>query len=251
MGKFGASLRRPFRRCPATVTEAPASQARMPADDTTAKLSLLLMPARDRQRGPIPLTRHISVTATQPSVRPFPVTRRQRGFTLIELLVVIAIISIIAAILFPVFASAREKARQISCTSNLKQIGLAALQYLQDNDESWMPHRYSPDGSACANNQFWFGTQVAGVIDVSKGLLQPYMKSKQVGKCPSFSAVTTLGDGNGYGYNAVDIGGDPDTYNNTAWYTTPDCSYGIPAKDASLAHPSTTHRFCRFWILGQ
>ncbi len=60
---------------------------------------------------------------------------KKRGFTLIELLVVIAIIAILAAILFPVFAQAREKARQITCVSNLKQIGLGILQYNQDNDE--------------------------------------------------------------------------------------------------------------------
>ena len=65
--------------------------------------------------------------------------KAQRGFTLIELLVVIAIISILAAILFPAFASAREKARQISCVSNLHQLGLAFVQYTQDNDES-MPN---------------------------------------------------------------------------------------------------------------
>src|ERR1700689_3865525 len=64
--------------------------------------------------------------------------RLAKGFTLIELLVVLAIISILAALLFPVFASAREKARQISCASNLKQLGLAFLQYTQDNDETTM-----------------------------------------------------------------------------------------------------------------
>src|SRR5512137_1152715 len=62
---------------------------------------------------------------------------KRRAFTLIELLVVIAIIAILAAILFPVFAKAREKARQSSCQSNLKQIGLAFMQYAQDYDEQY------------------------------------------------------------------------------------------------------------------
>src|SRR5438046_2505462 len=61
----------------------------------------------------------------------------KRAFTLIELLVVIAIIAILAAILFPVFAQAREKARSITCTSNLKQLSLAWLMYAQDYDETW------------------------------------------------------------------------------------------------------------------
>src|SRR5580704_9580530 len=67
------------------------------------------------------------------------------GFTLIELLVVIAIIAILAAILFPVFAQAREKARAISCLSNTKQMGLAAIMYTQDYDETLVPvgNRYS------------------------------------------------------------------------------------------------------------
>jgi prepilin-type N-terminal cleavage/methylation domain-containing protein/prepilin-type processing-associated H-X9-DG protein len=70
----------------------------------------------------------------------------KKGFTLIELLVVIAIIAILAAILFPVFAQAREKARAITCTSNEKQMGLALLQYLQDNDESFpMLQYYNPN----------------------------------------------------------------------------------------------------------
>ena len=66
-------------------------------------------------------------------------SKTQRGFTLIELLVVIAIISILASILFPAFASAREKARQISCASNLRQLGLAFQQYTPDNDDT-MPN---------------------------------------------------------------------------------------------------------------
>src|SRR5881296_1409417 len=69
---------------------------------------------------------------------------RKRAFTLIELLVVIAIIAILAAILFPVFAQAREKARQASCLSNLKQIGQGYLMYLQDNDEQFPLDTQSP-----------------------------------------------------------------------------------------------------------
>jgi prepilin-type N-terminal cleavage/methylation domain-containing protein/prepilin-type processing-associated H-X9-DG protein len=68
--------------------------------------------------------------------------KRQTGFTLIELLVVIAIIAILAAILFPVFASAREKARQITCASNEKQMGLAMMQYVQDFDEHYPQNQY-------------------------------------------------------------------------------------------------------------
>jgi prepilin-type N-terminal cleavage/methylation domain-containing protein/prepilin-type processing-associated H-X9-DG protein len=71
----------------------------------------------------------------------------KKGFTLIELLVVIAIIAILAAILFPVFAQAREKARAITCTSNEKQMGLAVLQYLEDNDEMFPMLQYYANGS--------------------------------------------------------------------------------------------------------
>lgn len=94
----------------------------------------------------------------------------RRGFTLIELLVVIAIISIIAAILFPVFAKAREKARQASCASNMKQIGLGLMQYVQDYDETYMAKMECPGTQNC---------------DSWRYLLQPYIKNVQVFDCPS------------------------------------------------------------------
>src|SRR6201994_4278177 len=98
---------------------------------------------------------------------------RPLGFTLIELLVVIAIIAILAAILFPVFAKVREKARQTSCLSNEKQIGLAFTQYIQDNDETFPVQ----------------GGEDAGSIQPSLGMgwagqVYPYIKSTGVFKCP-------------------------------------------------------------------
>ncbi len=101
---------------------------------------------------------------------------RKRAFTLIELLVVIAIIAILAAILFPVFAKAREKARQASCNSNLKQLALAALQYHQDYDE--MTASYSSHPGAAASYSH-------------REMLYPYLKNTQMTHCPSDSAAAT------------------------------------------------------------
>lgn len=105
---------------------------------------------------------------------------KRKAFTLIELLVVIAIIAILAAILFPVFARARENARRASCQSNLKQIGLGILQYAQDYDEK-MPRAYygypdtsgTPAGNDIIGDYKW--------MDV----VQPYAKSVQVFNCPA------------------------------------------------------------------
>src|SRR5947209_15001311 len=96
-------------------------------------------------------------------------TRRKWGFTLIELLVVIAIIAILAAILFPVFAQAREKARMISCLSNSRQVGTGIMMYSQDYDETivpWLQRTGNPkQGSAGLSQNTWVE------------LLQPYIKN--------------------------------------------------------------------------
>jgi prepilin-type N-terminal cleavage/methylation domain-containing protein/prepilin-type processing-associated H-X9-DG protein len=102
------------------------------------------------------------------------------GFTLIELLVVISIIAIIAAILFPVFARARESARRASCQSNLKQIGLAAMQYSQDYDESYVPWCTYSNGPGPLSN----GQAYADAL-VWPNLIYPYIKNTQIFMCPS------------------------------------------------------------------
>jgi len=111
---------------------------------------------------------------------------KTRGFTLIELLVVIAIIAILAAILFPVFAKAREKARQTSCLSNVKQLMLGVMQYAQDYDETLCI------GARWMTNDGWcWWTDALG----------PYVKNVQIFKCPSQPSRT-----HGYGWNYAEFG---------------------------------------------
>lgn len=129
--------------------------------------------------------------------RYFARVRRVRAFTLIELLVVIAIIAILAAILFPVFAQAREKARSASCLSNLKQLGTALAMYNQDYDEK-MPN-------ACAWGRAWnHGSagkdcpplEAAGVPAYFQQHLAPYTKNEGVLYCPSVGKSHALGVSN-------------------------------------------------------
>ena len=145
---------------------------------------------------------------------------RSRGFTLIELLVVIAIIAILAAILFPVFAKAREKARQASCQSNEKQIALSILMYCQDYDGRFSSQWIHPGPYYC-----W------------PDLLVPYMKNSQVLRCPSNQNLKT-GVGilqTNYGVNdphvTVDGGGS-----NTESLD----HYARPAEVIMLADSATT-----------
>jgi prepilin-type N-terminal cleavage/methylation domain-containing protein/prepilin-type processing-associated H-X9-DG protein len=162
----------------------------------------------------------------------------KKGFTLIELLVVIAIIAILAAILFPVFAQAREKARAITCVSNEKQMGLAILQYVQDNDEQFPFLQYYYYGS---------GTTPLYAIDWTDAIY-PYVKNGNlssgvsnvvihngtggVWSCPSFPVAGA----NEYGINwelARDGGGTYEAQHDTAYSVE-------TVNDASITSPADT-----------
>lgn len=140
----------------------------------------------------------------------------KRGFTLIELLVVIAIIAILAAILFPVFARARDKANAAACLSNLKQLALASLMYTQDYDEFMLFNVYRyPDGS---------GNWITSPRNYVNGYWRwhevtiPYMKNDDVLKCESYKFSGTR-DPNSYGYNGYNLGGYYSPTGTSRYYT--------------------------------
>jgi prepilin-type N-terminal cleavage/methylation domain-containing protein/prepilin-type processing-associated H-X9-DG protein len=136
----------------------------------------------------------------------------RKGFTLIELLVVIAIIAILAAILFPVFAKAREKARQASCLSNMKQLSLGMLQYVQDYDERFMIY-----ASGYVSTTYGVNPPVPGELDFKwipgygyysswSDKIYPYVKNVQVYRCPSTSTAVSMGVDYGLPYNGFRSG---------------------------------------------
>ncbi|BDI32831.1 hypothetical protein CCAX7_48820 [Capsulimonas corticalis] len=146
----------------------------------------------------------------------------KRGFTLIELLVVIAIIAILAAILFPVFATAREKARQSTCASNLKQLGLASLQYSQDYDEMSIIG-YGDDGSR--NEDYWYYS------------IMPYVSSANaniatLNFCPSSPHTEKIG----YSMNGR-VGGDSTDVGNPF---NMNFDYSLPSSLSMQTHPAET-----------
>jgi prepilin-type N-terminal cleavage/methylation domain-containing protein/prepilin-type processing-associated H-X9-DG protein len=143
-------------------------------------------------------------------------TGKNAGFTLIELLVVIAIIAILAAILFPVFAQAREKARQTSCLSNMKQLGNAGMMYTQDYDEclvpSWIGNGPGWSGDGWPGDQRW------------TDILYPYVKSLDIYNCPSDDSaeryrLTPAGtrDGDPNYFNSMSVTGGSYGMNGSYW----------------------------------
>ncbi len=154
---------------------------------------------------------------------------RPLGFTLIELLVVIAIIGVLAGMLFPVFAKAREMARKATCLSNVHQIALAMMMYADDYDGGYVPAQ-SPD-----NLMRWHGgrTSLDEPFDPKLGPLWSYLGNKDIKQCPSFSPDSVGGfeqGTGGYGYNAQYVGGSP----------LPWPAMCVPAKETQIADPSNT-----------
>jgi prepilin-type N-terminal cleavage/methylation domain-containing protein/prepilin-type processing-associated H-X9-DG protein len=162
-----------------------------------------------------------------------------RAFTLIELLVVIAIVAILAAILFPVFAQAKEAAKKTSCLSNARQLGMAWQMYAADSDGTLM--RYFTLGQS-RTHYFW-GSYDGVTLRPEEGLLYPYTKSHRLKACPSFDNLKrpVLGP-TGYGYNVRYL--SPSLYEPPTWAETP-----VPVSESQVGSPSETVAFadCASW----
>jgi prepilin-type N-terminal cleavage/methylation domain-containing protein len=149
----------------------------------------------------------------------------RKGFTLIELLVVIAIIAILAAILFPVFARAREKARQNSCLSNVKQLGLATMMYAQDYDER-MPGSFMTGAEAIS--LYWYQ------------LLYPYIANEQIMLCPSDTGIYSIRRPHTSGTFLTNYGANEYIFHVTSWAST--ARYGHTGKNVCNVYHQATSR---------
>jgi len=178
--------------------------------------------------------------------------RSRNAFTLIELLVVIAIIAILAAILFPVFARAREKARQISCISNTKQMGLASGMYVQDYDEQFYPHRFNCPVNGCNPLMAVNGGPFNNISGAAQNkifwisLLQPYVKNYQVFVCPSTPGgwygenkdgvqCGASANNSAVGCGGIGYGGQNSYGHNDAWLSPAGAFNGSNGQPASIA----------------
>lgn len=159
---------------------------------------------------------------------------KKQAFTLIELLVVIAIIAILAAILFPVFASAKEAARKTQSLSNLRQISSAWLMYSADVDDMVM--RVSTPGEP-GKRYYWWGSFDGSNLRSEEGLLFPYTKSKGIQQDPSFpNRLRTALGLTGYGYNYA--------YLSPADYPAPTYEeIAIPVSQSQIQQPADTVTF--------
>jgi prepilin-type N-terminal cleavage/methylation domain-containing protein/prepilin-type processing-associated H-X9-DG protein len=158
--------------------------------------------------------------------------KKEKAFTLIELLVVIAIIAILAAILFPVFAQAREKARAITCASNMDQLMLGCLQYTQDNDEV-NPYTY---GWNTSNEQNWYQA------------IMPYVKSDAVFHCPDDTFSRGNNEINSFNNATISHPAIPVSYSMAEAWGDYSGQYSVPkASNASIQSPSTTIYLAERW----
>jgi len=167
-------------------------------------------------------------------------TKTHRAFTLIELLVVIAIIAILAAILFPVFARARENARRSSCMSNMKQIGLGLMQYTQDYDDHYPYSSYCPRASCAAvdatesgkpSGQFYvYAGGSYGYYHTWMDFIYPYVKSTQIFVCPSSQFGKSTPN---YGYSTAFS-----NYSSISYWMGQTSTYNIPLSLSAVQRPS-------------
>ncbi len=178
------------------------------------------------------------------------VSRRRSAFTLIELLVVIAIIAILAAILFPVFAQAREKARQISCLSNCRQIGLGIMMYVQDYDETYCPYFSGFDPSTGNYNgpSLYWPQLVSPYIQKANGSGNGgqalITDLSQVFVCPDTSVNQAAAKSFGYG-NITAYGISDDIVN--WWEPNAVPTTYVPVTLAAVNAPSNSILLCETW----